>query len=92
MDKVGEVPGRYLSDEQRLMRETCRRYVDNVVRPFIAADREREWSFDAAGRLPAEIFGGGRSSPPRTVAARIGDPSFPYDWMSATVGCAWLAP
>ena len=56
MDRVGEVPGRYLSDEQRLMRETCRRYVDTVVRPFIAADREREWSFDAAGRLPAEIL------------------------------------
>jgi hypothetical protein len=40
MDKVGEVPDRYLSDEQRLMRQTCRRYVDEVVRPFIAANRE----------------------------------------------------
>ena len=56
MDRVGEVPDRYLSDEQRLMRQTCRRYVDGVLRPFIAADREREWSFDAAGRLPAEIL------------------------------------
>ena len=56
MDRVGEVPSRYLSDEQRLMRETCRRYVDDVVRPFIAAGREREWSFDAAARLPAEIL------------------------------------
>jgi alkylation response protein AidB-like acyl-CoA dehydrogenase len=56
MDRVGEVPDRYLSDEQRLMRQTCRRYVDDVLRPFIAADREREWSFDAAGRLPAEIL------------------------------------
>ena len=56
MDKVGEVPDRYLSEEQRLMRETCRRYVDRVVRPFIAANREREWLFDPAGRLPAEIL------------------------------------
>ena len=39
MDKIGEVPDRYLSDEQRLMRQTCRRYVDEVVRPFIAANR-----------------------------------------------------
>ena len=52
MDRVGEVPDRYLSDEQRLMRDTCRRYVDVVVRPFIEADREREWRFDPARRLP----------------------------------------
>jgi alkylation response protein AidB-like acyl-CoA dehydrogenase len=56
MDKVGEVPDRYLSEEQRLMRETCRRYVDQVVRPFIAANREREWLFDPAERLPGEIL------------------------------------
>jgi acyl-CoA dehydrogenase len=56
LDRVGEVPSRYLSDEQRLMRETCRRYTDDVVRPFIEADREREWSFNAAARLPAEIL------------------------------------
>jgi alkylation response protein AidB-like acyl-CoA dehydrogenase len=56
VNKVGEVPDRYLSPEQRLMRETCRRYVDEVVRPFIEADREREWSFDPATRLPPEIL------------------------------------
>jgi acyl-CoA dehydrogenase len=56
MDKVGQVPDRYLSDEQRLMRETCRRYVDEIVRPFIAANREREWLFDPDQRLPAEIL------------------------------------
>jgi hypothetical protein len=33
MDRVGQVPDRYLPEEQRLMRETCRRYVDEVVRP-----------------------------------------------------------
>ena len=56
MDKIGQVPDRYLSEEQRLMRHTCRRYVDEVVRPFIAADREREWLFDPDQRLPAEIL------------------------------------
>jgi len=56
MDKIGQVPDRYLSDEQRLMRQTCRRYVDDVVRPFIAANREREWLFDPDQRLPAEIL------------------------------------
>jgi acyl-CoA dehydrogenase len=56
MDRVGQVPDRYLSEEQRLMRETCRRYVDEVVRPFIAGNREREWLFDPDKRLPAEIL------------------------------------
>ncbi len=56
MDKVGEVPDRYLSQEQRMMRGTCRRYVDEVVRPFIEADREREWLFDPVRRLPPEIL------------------------------------
>ncbi|HEY5989047.1 MAG TPA: acyl-CoA dehydrogenase family protein [Streptosporangiaceae bacterium] len=56
MDRVGEVPDRYLSDEQRLMRETCRRYVDGVVKPFIDGNREREWLFEPSRRLPAEIL------------------------------------
>jgi acyl-CoA dehydrogenase len=56
MDRVGEVPDRYLSEEQRLMRETCRRYVDEVVRPFIEADREREWLFDPSQRLPPGLL------------------------------------
>jgi hypothetical protein len=41
MDRIGQVPDRYLSEEQRLMRQTSRRYVDEVVRPFISANRER---------------------------------------------------
>ena len=56
MDRVGQVPDRYLSEEQRLMRETCRRYVDEIVRPFIRANRQREWLFDPAQRLPGEIL------------------------------------
>ena len=56
MDRIGEIPGVLLTDEQRLMRETCRRYVDTVVRPFIAGNREREWLFEPDARLPAEIL------------------------------------
>ncbi len=40
----------YLSDEQRLMRETCRRYVDNVVVPFLRENRLREWEMDPGTR------------------------------------------
>ena len=57
MDRVGQIPDRHLSDEQRMMRETCQRYVDAVVRPFIADNREREWTFtDPAHRLPPGIL------------------------------------
>ncbi len=57
MDRVGQIPDRHLSDEQRMMRETCQRYVDAVLRPFIADNREREWTFaDPAHRLPPEIL------------------------------------
>jgi hypothetical protein len=47
---------RDLSIEQRLMRQTCRDYVDAVVIPFIRANREREWLFEPDQRLPAEIL------------------------------------
>ncbi len=57
MDRVGQIPDRQLSDEQRMMRETSRRYVDAVVRPFIADNREREWTLaDPAHRLPPGIL------------------------------------
>jgi len=47
---------RYLSDEQRLMRETTRRYVDNVVIPFIEQNRTREWNMDPLARLDPRIL------------------------------------
>ena len=46
----------YLSDEQRLMRETCRRYVDNVVVPFLREDRLREWEMNPAKRLAPRLL------------------------------------
>jgi acyl-CoA dehydrogenase len=45
-----------LTEEQSAMRETCRRYVDRVLRPFIAADRSREWTFQPERRLAPEVL------------------------------------
>jgi alkylation response protein AidB-like acyl-CoA dehydrogenase len=47
---------RYLSPEQRLMRDTCRRYCDDVVIPWIKEDRTREWNFDPGQRLAPAIL------------------------------------
>ncbi|WP_276939605.1 acyl-CoA dehydrogenase family protein [Ferrimicrobium acidiphilum] len=47
---------RYLSQEQLLMRDTCKRYVDDVLAPFIRENREREWSFDPNTRLSPHIL------------------------------------
>ncbi|MFQ5968403.1 MAG: acyl-CoA dehydrogenase family protein [Acidimicrobiia bacterium] len=47
-----------LSVEQRLMKQTCRDFVDGVVTPFIQANREREWVFEPEERLPPEILEG----------------------------------
>jgi alkylation response protein AidB-like acyl-CoA dehydrogenase len=46
----------YLSDEQRMMRDTCHTYVDEVVIPWIEADRWREWREDPAERLMPEVL------------------------------------
>jgi len=47
---------RGLSEEQRLMRESCRAFVDDFVLPFIRKNWQREWSMDPDARLPAEIL------------------------------------
>jgi alkylation response protein AidB-like acyl-CoA dehydrogenase len=47
---------RYLSPEQRMMRDTCRRYCDDVVIPWIEEDRTREWNFDPGQRLTPNIL------------------------------------
>lgn len=47
---------RYLTDEQRLMRDTTRQYVDHVVTPFITHNRLREWEMDPLQRLDATIL------------------------------------
>lgn len=56
MDMTPGVDERSLTPEQYEMRQTCRRYVDKVLRPFISADRMREWSFVPEGRLSPEVL------------------------------------
>ncbi len=45
-----------MSQEQRMMRDTCRQYVDQVVIPFIQGDRTREWLMDPDSRLSPRIL------------------------------------
>jgi alkylation response protein AidB-like acyl-CoA dehydrogenase len=68
--QIGEAPGvgsarqqevihmydRELSEEQRMMRQSCRDFVDEVVLPFIRSDWQREWSMVPEDRLPPSIL------------------------------------
>src|SRR5882672_11784427 len=47
---------RGLSEEQKLMRESCRAFVDDFVTPFIRKNWQREWLMDPDARLPAAIL------------------------------------
>jgi len=47
---------RGLSDEQKMMRETCRAFVDDFVAPFIRASWQREWLMTPEERLPSSIL------------------------------------
>ncbi|MBN8945042.1 MAG: acyl-CoA dehydrogenase family protein [Rhizobiales bacterium] len=47
-----------LSEDQRLMRQSCRAFVDDIVTPFIRSNWKREWDMSPAGRLPPEILEG----------------------------------
>jgi len=47
-----------LSEEQRLMRQSCRDFVDDVVIPFIRGNWQREWIMTPENRLPPEILVG----------------------------------
>jgi alkylation response protein AidB-like acyl-CoA dehydrogenase len=45
-----------LTQEQRLMRETCRQYVDEHVIPFTRQHWQREWLMTPEDRLPRNIL------------------------------------
>src|SRR5262245_7004523 len=45
-----------LSEEQRLMRASCRAFVDDVVIPFIRGNWQREWNMVPEQRLPPDIL------------------------------------
>src|SRR2546428_10394770 len=56
-----------LSEEQRLMRQSCRDFVDEVVTPFIRSNWQREWDMNAQARLPPEILQGAEEIGIRTL-------------------------
>jgi acyl-CoA dehydrogenase len=45
-----------LSPEQRMMRDTCRAFVDEVVTPFMRKNWQAEWIMDPDKRLPPHIL------------------------------------
>ena len=49
---------RRLSEEQRMMRQSCRDFIDEVVLPYIKQNWQREWSMVPEDRLPASILEG----------------------------------
>jgi acyl-CoA dehydrogenase len=51
-----ELNERGLSEEQRMMRGSCRVFVDGFVIPFIRRNWQREWLMDPDARLPPEIL------------------------------------
>jgi alkylation response protein AidB-like acyl-CoA dehydrogenase len=56
-----------LSEEQRMMRQSCRDFVDDVVIPFIRGNWQREWDMRPEGRLPPEILEGAHKVGIRTL-------------------------
>ena len=58
---------RGLSEEQRMMRQSCRDFVDDVVLPFIKQNWQREWLMTPEDRLPASILEGAEKVGIRTL-------------------------
>src|ERR1700690_251502 len=56
-----------LSEEQRLMRQSCRDSVDDVIIPFSRGNWQREWSMTPEDRLPPEILQGAEKIGIRTL-------------------------
>ena len=56
-----------LSEDQRMMRDSCRAFVDDVVLPFIKHNWQREWSMTPEDRLPASILEGAEQIGIRTL-------------------------
>ena len=56
-----------LSEEQRLMRQSCRDFVDATVIPFIRVNWQREWDMRPGERLPREILEGAEKVGIRTL-------------------------
>ncbi|MGE0564313.1 MAG: acyl-CoA dehydrogenase family protein [Pseudolabrys sp.] len=58
---------RGLSEDQRLMRQSCRDFVDDVIIPFMRSNWQREWQMTPEDRLPKEILEGAEQVGIRTL-------------------------
>ncbi len=47
---------RGLTEEQRMMRDACRAFVNDHVTPFIRQSWQREWTMTPEDRLPRKIL------------------------------------
>ena len=56
-----------LSEEQVMMRQSCRDFVDKVVIPFVRKNWQREWDMRPEDRLPKEILEGAEEVGLRTL-------------------------
>lgn len=56
-----------LSQEQRMMRDSCRAFVDDAVTPFIRSNWQREWDMSPGERLPRSILEGAETIGVRTL-------------------------
>jgi alkylation response protein AidB-like acyl-CoA dehydrogenase len=56
-----------LSEDQQMMRRTCRAFVDDTILPFVRANWQREWDMKPEGRLPPAILEGAETVGIRTL-------------------------
>lgn len=68
-----------LTDDQRMMRDSCRAFIDKVVTPFIRANWQREWDMTPGNRLPPEIMQGADEIGIRTLGVPEAHGGFELD-------------
>ena len=56
-----------MSEDQKMMRQTCRKFVDEKIIPFVRDNWKREWDMSPNGRLPPSILEGAESVGIRTL-------------------------
>jgi len=57
----------HLTEDQRMMRDSCRAFVDDVVTPFIRRNWRQEWDMSPGDRLPPSILEGAEAIGIRTL-------------------------
>ena len=56
-----------MSEDQKMMRQTCRQFVDDKIIPFVRDNWKREWDMSPNGRLPPSILEAAESVGIRTL-------------------------